>query len=254
MYVCKSQTGHAGGWGGKAQLHRPSQAAGLQQQQSVPSPSLPLHAQYTATTSSPGGLSGDRDDRDGRAGKQTARTDKSGKRHPTPPPNNCRTKIPLAHPRRWHSEPSPSGRIAGVVCAGGIRMTSGLFWGRTQSGAWPYPVRWVLSLLWCAPGFGFLGWWMDSQDRQTTGPKPTRPTRACNTKRNHRAENRHPCFPFPLPPRHPGSHDQNCARGYSVGSPTRGRDCAQREMTMCYEKRRAGSIVTASSLPRRKLS
>lgn len=64
------------------------------------------------------------------------------------------------HPRGWHSEPSPSGRIAGVVCAGGIRMTSGLFWGRTHL-AGHRPVRWMPSCWvggWCmCPWFWVFG-------------------------------------------------------------------------------------------------
>lgn len=108
------------------------------------------------------------------------------------------------HGRGWHSEPSPSGRIAGVVCAGGIRMTSGLFWGRTHllllalyvilpscSLGAESTARWLVCWCVCAPGFGF-------GDKA----KPTDRPRACNTKRTHRAENRHPCCPC-LPSRIP---------------------------------------------------
>lgn len=173
------------------------------------SPGLPLHAQYTATTS-PAACQEAGTGR--RAGVQQAgfpcrtaccccccccacrEADRLGRRVSAIPPHPQITavqqKIPLALPRGWHSEPSPSGRIAGVVCAGGIRMTSGLFWGRTPSGCWPCvpcsrslgaeSASWAgLVCVIVCPWFWVFGVGKSRQAQNRPGR-----TRACNTKRH----------------------------------------------------------------------
>lgn len=72
--------------------------------------------------------------------------------------------------------------------------------------------------------------------------------------RTHRAENRHPCFPRPSLAGS-RSHDQIAPAALFVwskaGAYWSNSDCTA-EMTMCVRDRRAGSIVTTSSLPQYK--
>lgn len=246
--VCESQTGHAG-------------VPAIDERAFVPrllgcssaSPGLPLHAQYTATTSSAACQETDRWAA-GRPGWQTTTT-----RFPAVPV--CRWLLLLAagapcclllpvqdcmlvgrhvskisaippHPQitavQKSHQPVPRGVAQRAVPewkdrGGGVRRwdqdDERPILGADSSGNGVIPfagcrARWAG---WSVPLV--LGFWVGRwKGRGTAAAAARSSSRRCNTTLAHRAENRHPCCCFPFASPHLGSHDQNCARGYSVGS------------------------------------